>query len=81
VVKNSGGRGANPGVADCPHLRYVLAMSFDYNGYFERRQDVCGGQTVVKGTRVTVRTLLASLAEGASPEEIIDRIGHFCESL
>ena len=29
------------------------------------------GQMVVKGTRVTVRTLLASLAEGASVEEIL----------
>jgi uncharacterized protein (DUF433 family) len=46
-------------------------MSFDYHPFFERRQDVCGGQMVVKGTRVTVRTLLASLAEGASVEEIL----------
>jgi uncharacterized protein (DUF433 family) len=61
----------NPGVADCPRLRYVLAMNFDYNEYFERRREICGGELVVKGTRVTVRTLLASLAEGASPEEIM----------
>jgi len=27
---------------------------------------------VVKGTRVTVRTILASLAEGASVQEILD---------
>jgi uncharacterized protein (DUF433 family) len=46
-------------------------MNFDYNEYLERRQDVCGGELVVKGTRVTVRTLLARLAEGASPEEIM----------
>ena len=46
-------------------------MNFDYNEYFERRKDVCGGELVVKGTRVTVRTLLASLAEGASAEEIM----------
>jgi uncharacterized protein (DUF433 family) len=45
-------------------------MSFDYNEYFERRLEVCGGELVVKGTRVTVRTLLASLAEGASAEQI-----------
>jgi uncharacterized protein (DUF433 family) len=42
----------------------------DYHKYFERRRDVCGGETIVKGTRVTVRTLLASLAEGAAAEEI-----------
>ena len=45
-------------------------MNFDYHQYFERRREVCGGAMVVKGTRVTVRTLLASLAEGASAEEI-----------
>jgi uncharacterized protein (DUF433 family) len=38
---------------------------------FERRADVCGGEPVVKGTRVTVRTVLASLAEGATIEEIL----------
>jgi len=46
-------------------------MKFDYNRYFERRRDVCGGELVVKGTRVPVRTLLASLAEGATAEEIL----------
>jgi uncharacterized protein (DUF433 family) len=45
-------------------------MKFDYNAYFERRREICGGELVVKGTRVTVRTLLASLAEGAAAEEI-----------
>ena len=45
-------------------------MNFDYNRYFERHREICGGELVVKGTRVTVRTLLASLAEGASVEEI-----------
>jgi uncharacterized protein (DUF433 family) len=39
--------------------------------FFERRADVCGGESVVKGTRVTVRTVLASLAEGATIEEIL----------
>ena len=38
---------------------------------FERRPDVCGGQPVIRGTRVPLRTVLASLAEGASVEEIV----------
>ena len=46
-------------------------MNLNYSGFFERRTDVCGGETVIKGTRVTVRALLASLAEGASVEEIL----------
>jgi uncharacterized protein (DUF433 family) len=46
-------------------------MSLDYQRFFERKADVSGGQMVIKGTRVPVRTLLASLAEGASAEEIL----------
>ena len=36
---------------------------------FERRPDVCGA--VLVGTRVPLRTALASLAEGASIEQIV----------
>lgn len=32
---------------------------------------ICGGQPVFRGTRVTLRTVLASLAEGDSAEEIL----------
>lgn len=46
-------------------------MAFSYHEYFERRPDLCGGEIVVKGTRVTVRTLLASLAEGTTVEEVL----------
>lgn len=46
-------------------------MTFNFADYLERRPDVCGGALVVKGTRVLVRTLLASLAEGATAEDIL----------
>ena len=46
-------------------------MPVDFQKFIERRQSVCGGEPVIKGTRVTVRTVLASLAEGASVEEIV----------
>jgi uncharacterized protein (DUF433 family) len=36
-----------------------------------RNPKVCGGQPVFKGTRVTLRTVLASLADGDSAEEIL----------
>ena len=36
-----------------------------------RDPKICGGQPVFKGTRVTLRTVLASLAEGDSPETIL----------
>ena len=46
-------------------------MGFNYANYFERRPELCGGALVVKGTRVPVRTLLASLAEGAGEAEVL----------
>jgi uncharacterized protein (DUF433 family) len=36
-----------------------------------RDPKVCGGEPVFKGTRVTLRTVLASLAAGDSAEEIL----------
>lgn len=36
-----------------------------------RDKRVCGGEPVFKGTRVTLRTVLASLADGDSVEEIL----------
>lgn len=44
---------------------------FDYNHYIVRDPKVCGGEPVLKGTRVTLRTVLASFAEGASAAEIL----------
>jgi uncharacterized protein (DUF433 family) len=43
----------------------------DYQAYIVRDPAICGGEPVVRGTRVTVRTVLASLAEGATSEEIL----------
>ena len=37
-----------------------------------RDPNICGGQPVIKGTRVTLRTVLASLAEGATVQEILE---------
>ena len=38
----------------------------------------CGGQPVIRGTRVTVRAILASLAEGDRPEEIARAFPSIC---
>ena len=43
----------------------------EYSKFITRDPAVCGGEAVVKGTRVIVRTVLASLAEGATTEEIL----------
>jgi uncharacterized protein (DUF433 family) len=43
----------------------------NYEEHIVRNPQVCGGEPVIKGTRVTIRTILASLAEGASVQEIL----------
>jgi uncharacterized protein (DUF433 family) len=44
----------------------------EYRQYIIRDPKICGGEPVIKGTRVTLRTILASLAEGAGISEILD---------
>jgi len=39
--------------------------------YITRDGAICGGEPVFRGTRVTLRTVLASLAEGDSVETIL----------
>ena len=43
----------------------------DYTSYLVRNPRICGGEPVIKGTRVTLKTVLASLAEGASIADIL----------
>jgi uncharacterized protein (DUF433 family) len=44
----------------------------NYNQHILRDPQICGGEPVIKGTRVTIRTILASFAEGATIEEILN---------
>lgn len=43
----------------------------DYTTRFEQRPDLCGGEPVIKGTRIPLRTVLASLAEGAAVKDLL----------
>jgi uncharacterized protein (DUF433 family) len=43
----------------------------DYQDHIIRDPEICGGEPVIRGTRVTLRTLLASLAEGCGEDEIL----------
>ena len=43
----------------------------NYQDIITRDANICGGVPIVKGTRVTVRTVLASLAEGGTISEIM----------
>ena len=42
-----------------------------YMDFIIRDPGICGGEAVIKGTRVPIRTILASLAEGATGEQIL----------
>jgi uncharacterized protein (DUF433 family) len=44
----------------------------DYQARIIRDPRICGGEPVIKGTRVTLRTVLASLADGDSVEQILE---------
>ncbi len=46
-------------------------MAINYQRFIVRDPAVRGGNPIIRGTRVTVRTVLASLAEGLSVEEIV----------
>ena len=43
----------------------------DIEQFIERRNGLVGGQPVFRGTRVTLRTVLASLAEGATIAQVL----------
>jgi uncharacterized protein (DUF433 family) len=45
-------------------------MSF--RDHIIRDPNICGGEPVIRGTRVTLRTLLASLADGDDEAEILE---------
>jgi uncharacterized protein (DUF433 family) len=42
-----------------------------YEDRIVRDRGICGGEPVFKGTRVTLRTVLASLADGDSVQELL----------
>jgi uncharacterized protein (DUF433 family) len=44
----------------------------NYHIHIARDPDICGGEPVIRGTRVLLRTILASLAAGCSEEEILE---------
>jgi len=43
----------------------------DYLARITRDPEICGGEPVIRGTRVTLRTVLASLAEGDRQDALL----------
>jgi uncharacterized protein (DUF433 family) len=52
-------------------MRNTQKTRTGYSDRIVRNPRICGGQPVFKGTRVTLRTVLASLADGDSVEVIL----------
>lgn len=48
-----------------------MMSAMNYQDRIVRDPQIVGGQPVFKGTRVTLKTVLASLAEGATIAEIL----------
>lgn len=48
-----------------------MPITFNYWDYIETRPEGCGGQPTIKGTRIPLRVVLACLAAGDTPEQII----------
>ena len=47
-------------------------MALNYQDRISHDPKIAGGEAIIKGTRVTLRTVLASLAEGATTAEILE---------
>jgi uncharacterized protein (DUF433 family) len=57
------------GFSEQSQLCYYVYM--DLPELITRDPAICGGEAVLRGTRVTLRTVLASLADGDSVEQIL----------
>jgi uncharacterized protein (DUF433 family) len=49
----------------------VREMATRFHDHIVRDPQICGGEPTIRGTRVTLRTVLASLAEGSTEQEIL----------
>lgn len=47
-------------------------MKLIYEDRIVKDLEVCGGAPIIKGTRVRVKIILDNLAEGHSPEQIVE---------
>jgi len=48
-----------------------MISTMNYRERIVRDPRIVGGEPILKGTRVTLKTVLASLAEGATTEDIL----------
>jgi uncharacterized protein (DUF433 family) len=50
---------------------FLLEIDMEANYCIVRDPGICGGDPVFRGTRIPLRTVLASLAEGDEPADIL----------
>lgn len=55
-----------------PVMRHSFGVMLNYRERIVRNDAVCGGEPVIRGTRVTLRTVLASLVDGDSIGQILE---------
>jgi uncharacterized protein (DUF433 family) len=48
------------------------SVTEDWTGRIQSKADVCHGKPCIRGTRIMVSVILDNLAEGLSPEEIVE---------
>ena len=56
---------------EVPMVECHIMGRVNYDEWFERNPEICAGQPVIRGTRIPLRTILSSLAEGATFDEIL----------
>jgi uncharacterized protein (DUF433 family) len=49
----------------------MFLQPMNYRDHIVRDPQICGGEPVIRGTRVLLRTILASLAVGCSEEDLL----------
>ena len=54
-------------------------MPMNWESHIVRGPNICAGEPVFRGTRVTLRTVLASLAEGERVEAILENFPSLSE--
>jgi uncharacterized protein (DUF433 family) len=61
-----------------PNERENTVIDSELHHRIVRDPECCGGEPTIRGTRVTLRVILASLAEGDRPEEIVAAFPSLC---
>jgi len=56
-----------------------VGSKMDFEKHIASDTSICGGEPVIRGTRVTLRTVLACLADGDSIQQILDEFPSLTE--